>query len=127
MHVQEVKEANDQIEKQMDPSFGASKSTLVQKIRDAEFKRRLTIRDENEYNIDIGMSGTSCTIVILMGDMVYYGYIGDSLICLSKVMTGNANENTLNNDLILTKVNHLPFEFKEKMRIYRRRGEVRGE
>ena len=111
----------------MDPNFGASKSAIVQKIRDEEFKRRLTLRDENEYNIDIGMSGTSATIVVLIGDMIYYGFIGDTLICLSKVMAGNASENTLNNDLILTKASHMPSDFKEKMRVYRRRGEVRGD
>jgi len=87
----------------MNPNFGAGKVTLVQKIRDEEFKRRLKIRDEREYNIDIGMSGTSCTLVVMIEDMVYYGYVGDSLICLSKVMAGNAAENTLNNDLILNK------------------------
>jgi len=73
------------------------------------------------------MSGTSGTLVIMMGDHVYYGYVGDSLICISKIMAGNASENTLNNDLIVTKNYHLPSDFKEKMRIYRRRGEVRGD
>ena len=85
------------------------------------------IRDKDEYNIDIGMSGTSCTLVVMIDDMVYYGYIGDSLICLSKVMSGNASENTSNNDLIVSKSFHMPSDVNEKMRIYRRRGEVRGE
>ena len=90
----------------MDPNFGGSKSLLVQKIRDKEFLRRLNIRNDSEYNIDIGLSGTSCSIIIVIGDMVYFGYIGDSLICLSKSMVGNAAENTLNNDLLLTKESH---------------------
>jgi len=94
----------------MNPNFGAGKGTIVQKIRDEEFKRRLKIREESEFNIDIGMSGTSCTLVVMIEDMVYYGYIGDSLICLSKVLAGNASENTLNNDLIVSKQFHMPDE-----------------
>ena len=111
----------------MKPSYGADKSTLVQSIRDEEFKRRLQIRNEEEYNLDIGMSGTSCSLVIMMDDSIHFGYVGDSLICISKIMAGNASENTMNNDLILNKYYHDPSNFKEKMRIYRRRGEVRGE
>lgn len=48
-------------------------------------------------------------------------------MCISKVMAGNARENTLNNDLIITQNLHMPDYYKERMRIYKRRGEVRGE
>lgn len=59
------------------------------------------MRDDREYNLDIGMSGTSCSLVIMIGNNVYYGFVGDSLICLSKVLSGNQNINCLNNEFIL--------------------------
>lgn len=100
---------------------------MKQQIRDEELNSKLRRRNPNEYNIDIGMSGTSCTLCIMIEDQIFYGFIGDSLMCLSKLLLGNANENTLNNDLIVTKQIHMPSNQDEKMRIFRRRGEVRGD
>jgi len=79
-----------------------------------------------EFEVDIGMSGTTCTLVIIVNSIVYYGFIGDSLLCISKVMTQNIDQNTTNDDYIVTKPIHVPSMPKEKMRIYSFRGEVRG-
>jgi len=42
------------------------------------------MRGRNEYNVDIGLSGTSATLIIIFNNTIYYGYVGDSLACLSK-------------------------------------------
>ena len=42
-------------------------------------------REEKEYSFDIGMSGSSCTLVIIKNDFVYHAHVGDSLAVLSKV------------------------------------------
>lgn len=42
------------------------------------------MRQRNEYNVDIGLSGTSATLIIIFNNTIYYGYVGDSLACLSK-------------------------------------------
>ena len=96
-------------------------------LKDKQFKDRLRIRDSREYNLEVAGSGTTCTIVVVQDGSVYYGFIGDSLACMSKVLTQTSQFNTKNNDLILTKPIHLPSHPHEKMRIYRSRGEVRGE
>ena len=88
--------------------------------------RKLAIRDQNEYNIDIGMSGCGCTLVIIYGNLIFHGFVGDNLVCLSKMLTATSDLNTTNNDMILTKPFHLPTEEKEQVRIYRRKGEIRG-
>jgi len=72
------------------------------------------------------MSGTTATLVIIIGEMVYYGFIGDSLACISKILNAHSDQNTTNYDFILTKPFHTPDNEKEKFRVYRRRGEVRG-
>jgi len=72
------------------------------------------------------MSGTTCTLVIIVNNIIYYGFVGDSLMCLSKVLTQNMDLNTTNDDFILTKPFHVPSLPKEKIRIYGHRGEVRG-
>jgi hypothetical protein len=41
-------------------------------------------------------------------------------------MNDNMDQNTLNNELIITKPFHVPSESQEKMRIYNNNGEVRG-
>ena len=96
-------------------------------LKDKQFKDRLRIRDSREYNLEVAGSGTTCTLVVIQDGTVYYGFIGDSLACMSKVLTQTSQLNTTNNDLILTKPIHLPSHPHEKMRIYRSRGEVRGE
>ena len=72
------------------------------------------------------MSGTTCTLVILLDGIMYYGFVGDSMACMSKVLTATSDQNTLNNDLIVTKPLHIPGNISEKMRIYSKKGEVRG-
>jgi hypothetical protein len=72
------------------------------------------------------MSGTSCTLVIIIGNLIYYGFLGDSLLCLSKVFNAVSEKNTTNYDLVISKPWHVPDNPSEKMRIYRSRGEVRG-
>lgn len=89
-------------------------------------KQRIRNRDAKEYDIDIGMSGTTCTLIILLDGIMYYGFVGDSMACMSKVLTATSDQNTLNNDLILTKPLHIPTNIGEKMRIYSKKGEVRG-
>lgn len=89
-------------------------------------KQRIRNRDAKEYDIDIGMSGTTCTLIILLDGVMYYGFVGDSMACMSKVLTATSDQNTLNNDLIITKPLHIPTNVSEKMRIYSKKGEVRG-
>jgi serine/threonine protein phosphatase PrpC len=52
-----------------------------------DFKRRIQSRDEKEFDIDIGMSGSTCTLVIIVDKVLYYGFVGDSLMVISKIMT----------------------------------------
>ena len=87
----------------------------------------LAIRKENEYNIDIGMSGTVGTLVIMRGSSVIYGNVGDCLACLSRNSpVGTYEANFTNESMILTKPYHQPEDMSEKMRIFRRKGEIRG-
>ena len=73
------------------------------------------------------MSGCSCTLMIIVGQTIYTGFIGDAMACVSKKCTSKYMENnTTNDELILTKPLHLPDEAKEKMRIYNYKGEIRG-
>jgi serine/threonine protein phosphatase PrpC len=73
------------------------------------------------------MSGTTCTLIIIIGDTIYFGFVGDSLMCMSKYMNAVSDKFAHNNDFIITKPWHVPSESKEKNRIYKCRGEVRGE
>lgn len=77
-------------------------------------------------NFDIGMSGCTCTLVILVNGTIYCGFIGDSLLCLSKNLSAIADKNTTSNELIITKPIHLPDDPLEKIRIFGKRGEVRS-
>ena len=94
--------------------------------REEQLKQRIRNRDKQEYDVDIGMSGTTCTLIILLDGIMYYGFVGDSMACMSKVLTATSDQNTLNNDLIVTKPLHIPTNISEKMRIYSKKGEVRG-
>lgn len=99
----------------------------IQQIRDKEFRRVLAIRKENEYNLDIGMSGTVGTLVVMRGSSVIYGNVGDCLACLSRNSpAGTFEANFTNESMILTKPYHQPEDMTEKMRIFRRKGEIRG-
>ena len=69
------------------------------------------------------MSGTTCTLAIIIDKDVYFGHIGDSLMCISKRVLHNALKN---NELIVTKPWHTPTLMKERVRIYNNKGEVRG-
>lgn len=111
-----------------DENYGMNVRVQVQKIRDDEFNRVMAIRRENEYDLDIGMSGTSGTIVIIKdNNHVFYGNVGDSLACLSIFQPpGTVDSLYKNNKMILTQPFHLPEDTTEKMRIYRHKGEVRG-
>lgn len=82
----------------------------MRKKANEKYLRRIARRSEQEYDIDIGMSGCSCTLVIIIGNSIYYGYIGDTLLALSKVMTAVGEKNTTNYDLVVTKPWHLPDE-----------------
>jgi hypothetical protein len=46
--------------------------------------KRIRRRAAKEYDIDIGMSGCSCTLAIIIDKVVYYGFIGDTLMSVSK-------------------------------------------
>lgn len=73
------------------------------------------------------MSGTSCTLVIIKNDFIYHAHIGDSLAVLSKIFVNEIHEaNYLNNALILTMPIHNPNNAQEFMRIYKQKGEIRG-
>jgi hypothetical protein len=72
------------------------------------------------------MSGTSCTLVIMIGNMIYFGFVGDSLVAVSKYLNQTNDKNTSNMDYIITKPWHVPDNTSEKIRIYKNRGEVRG-
>lgn len=98
----------------------------MKKIAAEKYLKRIALRNGTEYDIDIGMSGCSCTLVIIIGKKIYYGFVGDTLLCLSKVLTSVSEKNTTNYDLIVTKPWHVPDDLKEKMRIYKHHGEVRG-
>ena len=99
---------------------------ILKRIANEKYLKRIAQRNEQEYDIDIGMSGCSCTLVIIIGNTIYYGFVGDTLLCLSKVLTAVSEKNTTNYDLVVTKPWHLPDEMKEKMRVYKHHGEVRG-
>ena len=74
------------------------------------------------------MSGCSCTLLIIIDKTIYTAHIGDSMACLSKEYTSKlVEQNTRNDELILTKPLHLPDIQKEKMRIYMHKGEIRGD
>ena len=99
----------------------------MKNIGDQEFFNRIKHRDKEEYEVDIGMSGCSCTLVIIIEKDIYTAHIGDGMLCLSKEYTSKfVEQNTRNDELILTKPLHLPDIQKEKMRIYTHRGEIRG-
>ena len=107
--------------------YGKELASQVQHISNIEFKKRIKRRSAKEYDIDIGMSGCTCTLAIIIDKTVYYGFIGDSLMCLSRRMNDNMELNTKNNELIMTKPFHLPNEPTERIRIFNSKGEVRGE
>lgn len=96
------------------------------RIKEEEYTRRIAYRNLEEYEIDIGMSGTTCTLLIIIGDTIYFGFVGDSLVAVSKYMNSVSDKNALNKDFIITKPWHVPIEAHEKNRIYKHRGEVRG-
>jgi serine/threonine protein phosphatase PrpC len=105
--------------------IGIEKRLLLLRIK--EFQKQIKIREENEYNCDIGMSGTSCTLVILKNEFIYHAHVGDSLACLSKIFVNRVHEsNCLNDSLILTLPIHTPNNAMEHMRIYNHKGEIRG-
>ena len=56
------------------------------RIKEEEYMRRIAYRNLEEYEIDIGLSGTTCTLIIIVGDIIYYGFVGDSLLTMSKFM-----------------------------------------
>lgn len=58
------------------------------RIKEMEVRKRLKTRNEDEFNIDIGMSGTTATLVIIIDDMIYYGWVGNSLCCISSKLYG---------------------------------------
>ena len=97
------------------------------RIKEEEYMRRIAYRNLEEYEIDIGLSGTTCTLIIIVGDIIYYGFVGDSLLTMSKFMNTASDKHAQNKDHIITKPWHDPSEAHEKNRIYRCRGEVRGE
>jgi len=72
------------------------------------------------------MSGCTCTLVILINKTIYTGFIGDSLLVLSKNMSAIGEKNTSSNELIITKPIHLPDDPLEKIRVFGKRGEVRS-
>mmetsp|Transcript_11252 Transcript_11252/g.17045 ORF Transcript_11252/g.17045 Transcript_11252/m.17045 type:complete len:87 (+) Transcript_11252:486-746(+) len=72
-----------------DPRYGEEKKMQIKRIRDKEFVTRLASRDESEYNIDISMSGTTCSLVIIIGENVFVGFVGDSLVCISRILTAH--------------------------------------
>lgn len=111
----------------MNPQFGQDKLSQILQLSNEEFERKIQIRNKKEYEVDIGMSGTTCTLAIIIDGVVYYGFIGDSLMCLSKIMTQNMDQNTTQTELIITKPIHFPVLPSEKMRIYKHKGEIRGE
>lgn len=72
------------------------------------------------------MSGTTCTLVIIIGSMIYYGYVGDSLACYLKKKNNFAEQNIKNHHHILTWPIHLPDDPTEKYRIFKKKGEMRS-
>lgn len=54
------------------------------RIKEEEYMRRIAYRNLEEYEVDIGMSGTSCTLIIVIGATIYFGFVGDSLVAVSK-------------------------------------------
>jgi hypothetical protein len=78
------------------------------RIKEEEYMRRIAHRNQEEYDIDVGMSGTSCTLVLIIGNTVYFGFVGDSLVAVSKYLNQVSDQNTTNLDLILTKPWHTP-------------------
>lgn len=64
------------------------------------------MRRENEYDVDIGMSGTSGTLVIVKDNAVCYANVGDSLACLSRQLSQGSLDNYTNDSMILTKPFH---------------------
>lgn len=73
------------------------------------------------------MSGTVGTLVVLRGASVIYGNVGDCLACLSRNNpAGTFEANFTNESMILTKPFHQPEDMTERMRIFRRKGEIRG-
>ena len=63
---------------------GESKYIQMKNIGDNQFYKRIKTRDKEEYDVDIGMSGCSCTLVIIIDKDIYTAHIGDSMVCLSK-------------------------------------------
>jgi hypothetical protein len=55
------------------------------------------------------MSGCSATVVIIIDKCIYYGYVGDTMLSISKeYLTKAMAENTMSNDLIINRNLHLP-------------------
>ena len=108
------------------PEYGKDKHIQIQNIRDKEYERRAAIRNRNEYKIDIGMSGTTCTLIIIIHNMVYYGFVGDSLACFTKKRSNFAEQNARNHHYIITWPIHIPDNPGEEKRIYKNKGEVRN-
>lgn len=73
------------------------------------------------------MSGCTCTLAIIFEKCIYFGFIGDTLMCMSKRMNDNLENIIKNNELILTRPFHIPSNPKERIRIFNNRGEVRGD
>lgn len=95
----------------------------MRRIKALEVRRRLRTRSEDEFNIDIGMSGTTATLIIIIDDTIYYGWVGNSLCCLSSKLHGKQEKLPE----VLTYPFHTPTNVGEKIRIYNiNKGEVRG-
>ena len=93
------------------------------RIKAMEVRKRLKTRNEDEFNIDIGMSGTTATLVIIIDDMIYYGWVGNSLCCISSKLYGKQEKLPE----VLTYPFHTPVNQGEKIRIYNiNKGEVRS-
>jgi muramoyltetrapeptide carboxypeptidase LdcA involved in peptidoglycan recycling len=101
------------------------------RLKEEEYMRRVAYRNLDEYQVDIGMSGTSATLVIIIQNTIYYGFVGDSLVAVSKFSSPtsektNDSSSSKDVDMIITKPWHTPENCHEKNRIYKHKGEVRG-
>ena len=112
-------------DKQIIEKIGIEKRLMMLKMK--EFKKHIKTREEEEYNVDIGISGCCCTLVIIKNEFIFHAHVGDSLAALSKIFVNEVHEkNYLNDYMILTKPIHVPSNTNELMRIYSKKGEVRG-
>jgi hypothetical protein len=67
-------------------SLGEDMQVQMARVKEEEYMRRVAFRNIEEYEVDIGMSGTSCTLVIVIGNYIYFGFVGDSLVAVSKYL-----------------------------------------